>query len=413
MYFGHDKGGIAFLEASIMGLWSRIVKAFSGKQPEKKSSTQILSFNMLGGSDESKTLNATFMAAVHKYADTISKLRPEFQYKGERYQSKLDQKLRLMPNPAMNASLFYKTIATSYYEENVAVVWIQYKGGKVVALWPIDVTDGSFTCVQSGSDVAFEFTLEGRTYHSTMDDTIVLVRQPSTENPFVTHDESLRYIVNVLNKNYQGLALSLANANVAKFIATASAPLPPATIKQRQKQLEDMLNDMGSNGVAYVDGSNSLTPVNANNYRWQSSDDIAELKKEIFQYMNINAAVLDGSANDEQMHTWIEQSIEPFTLALECELNRVLLTERERDVGNVVICPTDSLYSASFTHRERQATTLIQSGVFKPNEIRRLLGIQTLDGPEGEQVVNRIDRIDTSNQEEEKEPQENGIENEQ
>ncbi len=391
-----------------MGLWARIVKAFSGKQPEAKrnSNSSVLSFSMLGSSDESKLLNACFMASVHKYADTISKLRPELRYKGNRYYDKIDSKLRLMPNPAMNASLFYKTVATSYYEENVAVVWVQWQGGKVVALWPLDVTSGNFELVQNGKDVAFEFCIEGKTYHSTMADTIVLVRQPSIENPFVTHDESLRYIVNVLNKNYQGLALSLQNANVAKFIATASAPLPPATIKERQRQLESMLNDMGSNGVAYVDGSNSLTPVNANNYKWQSSSDIAELKKEIFAYMNINPAVLDGSANDEQMHTWIEQSIEPFTFALECELNRVLLTERERDVGNAIVCPTDSLYSASFSHRKEQANVLIQSGVYKPNEVRRLIGAPLLDGPEGEEIVNRIDRVEIDDeQEQEKEPQ--------
>lgn len=380
-----------------MGLWSKIVKALSKKQPAKQEkASSVLSFGLFGNTNENRLLNPTLMAAVHKYADTISKLRPEVRFKNKRRTDKeLDDRLRLMPNQAMNASLFYKTIATSYYEVNVAVVWVQYSGGKVVALWPLDITDGIFECVSTGSDVAFKFSIDGKIYHSTMDDTIVLVRQPSIENPFVTHDEALQYVVNVLNKNYQGLALSLQNANVAKFIATATAPLPAETIKQRQKSLEDMLNNMGANGVAYVDGSNSLTPVNNNNYRWQSSDDIKQLNEEIYQYMNINAAVLDGSANDEQMHSWIEQSIEPFTFALECELNRVLLTAREREVGNEIACPTDSLYSASFSHREKQASALIQSGVYTPNEIRKLLGVETLDEEHGDVIVNRIDRIDT------------------
>ncbi len=395
-----------------MGLWSRLVKAFSGKQPEKSANTSVLSYSLFGANDETRFLNPTYMACIHKYADTISKLRPEIHYKGDRYRDpKLDPKLRMMPNPAMNASLFYKTVATSYYEENVAVIWVQFANdGKVAALWPLDITSGEFECVQSGKQVAFKFTLEGRTYHSTMDDTIILVRQPAVENPYVTHDESLQYVVNVLNKNYQGLALSLQNANVAKFIATASAPLPPATIKQRQAQLEEMLNNMGANGVAYVDGSNSLVPVNNNTYRWQSSDDIAELNKEIYAYMNINAAVLDGSANDEQMHTWIEQSIEPFTFALECELNRVLLTAREIDVGNEIKCPTDCLYSASFAHRKEQANALISSGVYKPNEIRRLLGVEPLKEAEGDQIVNRIDRVDTPKEEPKQEDPKDGTE---
>ncbi len=395
-----------------MGLWARIVKAFSGKQAEGKPSSTVFSYNLRNPSAEDANLNATYMASVHKYADTISKLRPALVYKGDRYRdSLLEYRLRLQPNPAMNASLFYKTVATSYFEENIAVIWVQYdRAGKVAALWPLDVTSGHFELAKTGTSVAFEFTLDGRTYHSTTEDTVVLVRQPSIENPYVTHDESLQKVVDVLNKNYDGLALSLENANVAKFIATASAPLPPATIKQRQAALESMLSDMGRNGVAYVDGANTLTPINANNYKWQSSDEIGEMRKEILQYFNINEKVLDGSATDEEMHTWIEQSIEPFTFELECELNRVLLTAREREVGNEVICPTDSLYSASFSHREKQANALISSGVYKPNEIRRLLGIPPLEGEEGDQIVNRIDRVETSAQKPKEEEPQDGTE---
>ncbi len=396
-----------------MGLWAKIVKAFSGKQPAENKHTNILSYGTLRSTTEDASENGTYMAAIHKYADTISKLRPELIYKGDRYRdSALERKLRIQPNPAMNASLFYKTVATSYYEENIAVIWVQFDGkGKVAALWPLDVTSGLFQLAQSGASVAFEFSIEGKTYHSTMEDTIVLVRQPTVENPYVTHDEALQNVINVLNKNYEGLAQSLQNANVAKFIATSTAPLAPATIAQRQAEIESMLNNMGANGVAYVDGSNSLTPVNSNSYKWQSSDEIGEMRKEILQYFNINDKVLDGSASDEEMHTWIEQSIEPFTYELECELTRVLLTEREIEVGNLITCPTDSLYSASFSHREKQAAALISSGVYKPNEIRRLLGCEPLPEEEGEQIVNRIDRVDAAKEPAKEDPQDGTEEN--
>lgn len=386
-----------------MSLWNRLLGVFVKDKKQDKKSPFVVSFDpFTSNSDALKECNATYMSCISAYANAVSKIRPTLWYKGKACDDPMNYILGVKPNKAQNAVNFWKQVMVSYFESNVAAIYIEwdYTGVKraIKGLWAIDLSTSNFELKEYQGDLFFSFTLEGKEKFCSMEDMIVLTNTPSTKNPFVSHSEALTALVNVIDANFKGIAKALEMSNVIRFIAASNTILPDKTLANRQEAFSKLIKTVGSDGLLYIDNAQTLTQVQ-NQAKWASSDDIKEFKLEIFDYFHIPPAVVNGSASDEVLGSWAELAVEPILMEITQELTEKLLTARERDFGNTVEININDLFTASLSHRIQLANCLITSGIFYPNEIRKIAGIEPLKEEDNE-LVKRIDRVDAEDKQE-------------
>jgi HK97 family phage portal protein len=382
-----------------MSFWNRLLGRQIKSKSKNGSNSFVVSFDPFQSTpDAMKECNATYMSCISQYANAVSKMRPSLYYKGEKCADPLNYLLCVKPNKAQNAINFWKQVIISYFESNVAAIYLDwdYSGPKrtLNALWPIDVSDANFELKEYQDDLYFSFFLEGKPEFASMEDVIVLTNTPSTKNPYVSHSLALNNLVNVINADFKGLAKSLELSNVIRFIAVSNTVLPTKTLEQRQTAFSDLFAKVGSDGIFYIDNAQSMTQVQ-NTAKWASSEDIKEFKAEILDYFHIPQSVVNSSATDDVVGSWYELSVEPIVEEICEELTEKLLTQRERDFGNTVEVNFRDFYTASLAHRISLANTVITSGVYYPNDIRKIVGVDLLPDKDNE-LVKRIDRVDTS-----------------
>jgi len=407
------------------GLFSKIKSFLIGDKNESVSRQQsrLLAVDPFAiGSTANKKANTVVASCRNVYSRVVSKLYPQIIYDKKEILElpNIRYKLKYAPNQIQNGVNFWKQVAVSYFEENIAIIYIEKDirevslDKSIKAFWLIDPTDSRFKMSMLDDDskrMFFTFFLGAREINCYSDDLIVLAREPSVENPFITYCDPLAKIVSTIDANFKGLEKTIKNANVIRFLATSPTLLSDVTRKQRQTEMNDLISSVEANGALYVDGAASVVPINQTT-GWTSTSALEPFIKQIYGYYGVSQAIVDGTASDDEYNNWVETSIEPFTNELACELTLKLLPRKSIATGRKIVVDTSRLFTASQAHRISIGQQIISSGRYYPNEIRSLLGADLLP-EEDNTIIDRIDRIDSTKGEsqEEPKPQEDGEEN--
>lgn len=371
------------------------------------NNTQIVNFDAFPASqDEDKNLNSTYSACVNFYGGVISKLSPILSrnFKEIRDYPNLKYLLEFQPNRIQTSANFMKQVAISYFSLNIAVIYIErdWRGEtpdkQIKNLWLIDVTDTNFqVCSRQISvdqnEIFFSFMLNGKTMTANLNELIILTRSPSVQNPYFNENDPIKRTIQIINQNFHGIEKAIANANVIRFLATTTTNLNADVAKERQTILNDRIKQVTANGALYVDGAQAITPI-PSTPSYQGSELVKPLNESVYEYFGLNAQIINGSCTDDQLNNLIETQIEPMTHEFEVELTVKLLAREAIAKGLRIVVDTSRLFTTSHQHRIQSAQVLIASGKFKPNEIRKLVGIELLPESDDE-FINRIDRIDT------------------
>ena len=369
------------------------------------SKSQVLSYDIFPTDNNfNKNLNSTYSACVNFFGGVVSKLFPILSrdFKEVRDYPNLKYLLEFEPNSLQNSANFMKQVAVSYYSLNVAVIYIErdWRANKVdnqiKNLWLIDVTDTNFQVINqenSGyqNSLFFSFNLNGETITANVDDLIILARTPTIQNPFFNENDPIKRTIDIINKNFDGIERAVLNANVIRFLATSTSPLNETTAKERQDVLNKRIKEVDANGALYIDNVQQITPI-PSTPSYQGNDLVKPLEESVYKYFGLNATLVDGSATDDQLNNLIETQIEPLTHEFEVELTTKILTREAIAKGLRIVIDTSKLFTTSHQHRIQSAQVLISSGKFKPNEIRRLVGIELLDEKD-DGFIERIDRV--------------------
>lgn len=390
--------------------FSRLISKLFGnkKSLPYTNNSQLVSVSAFPASESSdKNLNSTYSACVNFYGGVISKLFPILSrnFKEVRDYPNLKYLLEFEPNHLQNSANFMKQVAISYYSLNIAVIyierdWSQLKvDNQVNNLWLIDVTDTNFQVFYNENSIAqnklfFKFILNGVQVVANVDDLIILARTPTTQNPFFNEDDPIQRTIEIINKNFDGIERAVLNANVIRFLATTTNVVSDQQAKERQEILNNRIKEVDANGALYLDSTQNVIPI-PSTPTYQGESLVKPLKDSVYEYFGLNATLIDGSATDDQLNNLIETQIEPLTHEFELELTKKILTKESIAKGLRILIDTSRLFTTSHQHRIQSAQVLISSGKYKPNEIRKLVGIDLLP-EEDDEYIERIDRVDSS-----------------
>jgi len=155
----------------------------------------------------------------------------------------------------------------------------------------------------------------------------------------------------------------------------------------RRKSMEDQLAN-SKFGVAYTDGSEKITQLNRaveNNLLKQ----IEYLTSMLNGQLGINAAILDGSANEVVMLNYITRTLEPILAAISQEFNRKFLTKTARTQGQTIRYFNDPFRLVTVTNLAEIADKFTRNEIMTSNEMRQVIGMRPNKDPRADELRNK------------------------
>lgn len=326
--------------------------------------------------------NATYCNCVSALARHLSKIEVGiFNDKSQglafRYLEKI---LKFRPNPVQTANSFWYSMAYDFFFSGVAVAYIEWNGYKVSNLWAISSKEVQDVRIK-GHDIFIRFNLNGEVREDVLENFIALIRHPSTSNPFNTYDPSMNKILEILATNEEGIIKAIQNSSLIRFIVASSANMSEQQVIKKQEQFKDRINKADS--ILYVTNAENLTQVN-NQSKWATSDDIKEMKREVYNFFGVNEKFLDSSYDENSWQSVYDGALEPFITALSQELTLKLFSDREFDVGNRIEVLTSPLQTASLQTRIKLAEAYLKLPTIRPNVVCDLLYLPRLENGDKE-----------------------------
>jgi HK97 family phage portal protein len=349
-----------------MSIFSRL---FGTKQAEQKNIPIEIqnSFTSFNGSLFS---NATFRSAVDAIARHAAKLKGQTVVEGCRQpdlHQTLDNLLQTAPNPYMTAyDLLYRA-AADYFAQNNAFLYLQrgQKGvGSIYSLCPSSV---EFTTCTEGALYVKASLPDGRQATLPYSDIIHLRRHYFNNEMLGADNTPLFPLLETAETLTQATAKAAQNAVNIRGILRFTSLVNPSQVKIEKEQFtKDYLNLSNSGGIATVDQRFDFQPSSIAPYTIPA-EHMNAINTQIYSYLGINKAIVDGTFSEDQFASFYESVIEPFALQLSLEFSRKL--------GVSVVFSSERLEFSSAKTRISLLRELLPFGLISVNEARKLLNL--------------------------------------
>lgn len=156
--------------------------------------------------------------------------------------------------------------------------------------------------------------------------------------------------------------------------------------EERRRNIEDQLS--GSKyGIAYTDGTEKVTQLNRSieNNIWT---EVKDLQAMLYNQLGITEAVLNGSADEQTMINYYNNTIEPILSAISLEMQRKFLTQNARTRGQAIRFYRDAFRLVPVATVAELADKFTRNEIASSNEIRSILGWRPSDDPRADMLIN-------------------------
>lgn len=327
--------------------------------------------------------NDIYRAGVDSIARVFAKssLQPVCEF-SDGSRSNVDERLarllQIEPNPLMTGYDLLYLMVTHLYTYNNAYCYLQRKGGQIVAIWPLHVTNCELVQGVGGKTMCAMTFANGRTSVLDYGDVVHLKR----------HQKSGDYQGDT--NNAIGPAVSLADAqNKAIEDAIRSTTRVRGLIKyassigETQKQayktfFEETQLKNNATGIILVPPEIDFTPISDTTPTINPAD-VEQVKKKIYGYLGISEAIVDSSFTDDNFASFQESVIEALTLQCTLEFTRKCYTPAQIARGRRIVCTTGGVSFIGIKNRAELIRYAAPTGAFKVNEIRDLMGLEPVE----------------------------------
>ena len=157
--------------------------------------------------------------------------------------------------------------------------------------------------------------------------------------------------------------------------------------EKRKKAIETQLS--GSKyGIAYVDATERITQLNrpVDNNLLASVD---SLTKSLYNQLGMTEGVFDGTASEEVMLNYFNQTIAPIATAIASEFNRKFLTKTARTQRQCVMFLRDPFKLVPVNQIAEIADKFTRNEILSSNDVRAILGIRPSSDPNADELRNK------------------------
>ena len=319
-------------------------------------------------------------AAIDTRARHISKMSVVFTGAAKPY---LQSKLKIAPNEWQTWSQFLYRLSTILDNQNSAfIVPVFGQYGEVTGMFPVlpskceivETADGvpylRYTFI-TGEKASIERELCG-----------LMTKFQYKDDFFGESNSALAPTMDLIHTQDQGIKEAIKNGATFRFMAKLNNFSKPEDLAKERKRFsrENFEAEDGGGLLLFPNTYADIQQIKSTPFT-VDADQMNAIKENVFNYFGVNEAVLQNKATDEQLDSFFDGAIEPFSIQLSQVLEKMLFTNREISVGNHVYVAANRLQYMSTTHKINMAQQLGDRGMITINEVRELFNYPPL--PEG------------------------------
>lgn len=163
-------------------------------------------------------------------------------------------------------------------------------------------------------------------------------------------------------------------------------------IKQQQAEarraaIEDQLKN-SKYGIAYISAAEHVIQLNRsvdNNLMAQ----IEYLTNTVYSQLSMPKTILDGTADEKVMNTYLKNTIRPIASAIAEEFNRKFLTQTARSQKQTIRVFSDPFEVVPPNQIAELSDKLTRNEILTSNEVRQILGLLPSDDPSANELRNK------------------------
>lgn len=329
-------------------------------------------------------------AAVDSFATACSKLNPEVVGTAK---PRIQRAIRTEPNSYMTWSAFLYRLATILEVDTTAYVVPSYdEGGNKTGVWPLRARSAEIVEYEGEAYVRFTFDagddgVENRAALP-LSDVCILTRYQYESDFFGGGHGALRQTLEISDLQAQAQKAAMRDTPALRFIGKLGSSVRPEDVKgKRDVFYEDNLSNANSTGLLVYDNTwDSISQIEPQSYT-VPTEEMERIDTNVYNYFGTNEDILQNKYTEDVWGAYYEGKVEPFAVQLGEGLTRILYSERERSMGNLIMFSANRLEYASNASKRNMVRDMLDRGVFTLNEARQVLQLKPL--PNGDVYVVR------------------------
>lgn len=157
--------------------------------------------------------------------------------------------------------------------------------------------------------------------------------------------------------------------------------------EERRKEIEQQL--VGSKyGIAYADGTERIIQLNRaveNNLYEQVKD----LKAELYTELGITEGILNGTASEQELLNYQQNTIKPILEVICIEMKRKFLSKNARTRGQSIMYFNNPFGIVPVAQIAEIADKFTRNEIMSSNEFRSVIGYKPVDDPRADELRNK------------------------
>ena len=325
--------------------------------------------------------SALVREAIYAKARHIMKLK--FDMRGSAQRS-LYNAVKVRPNQFSTWPDFLERCNNIYEtQNNLIIVPVLDEYGQTRGFWP--VYPSGCEVKERGPVPYLVFQMSnGRTRAMELSRCCIIRKHQLKNDFFGENNACLTPTMELIHTFEQGIMEGVKNAASYRFMAQVTSYMFDEDLA-KERQRFDRLNFQGSGGGLLL-FNNNVTNVKQLEAAKNLVDDKQQelIEKNVWRYFGTSEDVIMNTAKPEQMSSFYDGEIEPFSIKMSDGLSGMIYSEREQSAGNKAILAANRLQYMSVPDKVSMSQQLGDRGALMIDEIRDLFNYPPLPNGDGQ-----------------------------
>ena len=323
-------------------------------------------------------------AAIDTRARHISKISVSFLGAGA---ETFTTKLKKRPNKWSTWSGFLYRVSTMLdVANNVIIVPIYDKDLNRVGIWPLFPKEVRIVDYKGELWLKYDFEKQSVRAACPLSDCAILTRFQCNDPFWGENNDALQPTMDVIHLQKQGIKEAIKNSFFYRFIAQADNFSLKEDLETNQANFSERNFGHKAKGGAvllFPHEYKNLQQVKAENYNVDAAQ--AEyIRENVFNYFGVSKEIIQNKATGDELMSFYEGFIEPWSIRFSEEMTFLVYTEREIANGSKVFASTNRIQYMSMNDKKAILEVAGDRGLLLVDEGREILNLAPLPDGQGQ-----------------------------
>ena len=284
------------------------------------------------------------------------------------------------PNPWMTWAQFMERCSNIYeVQNNLFIVPLRDPYGQVIGYFPVLPSECELLDINGKPNIKFRMLSEARVMP--IEKMAIIPKHQYKDDFFGERNSAMNGTMELISMIRQGISEGVKNSATFRFMAQLVTPAFDEDLAKEQERFnKNMLSGSSGGLLLYGNQMQNMKQIEQKSYTLEA-EQMKIIQTNVFNYFGVNEAVLQNSATGDQLDSFFNGCIEPFSIKLSEALSGLVFTQQELNRGNRILFTANRLQYMSVASKVSMAKELGDRGVLMIDEIRELFNYAPL--PDG------------------------------